>query len=315
MRRRVLGLGRALPLLSFLLFVAEPARAEQADPLVRTAARELANEGMNAFEAGDYEGALDRFQRAHTLFAAPSLSVMEARCLVRLGRWVEALDRYEATQRTPLEPNAPAAYRRAVADAEKESEALRARLPRLTITVASSGTKPAPFEVHLDGRALPEALVGVALPVDPGRHELVLRAERRAPVRRAITVEEGRHESIALEPGPRLPEAETSDAAPLRERLGWIAIGAGGLAFTTGIVTGARAISIKNAADERCMGPACRSGNDLSSYHAHRTASFVAFGLGAAALAAGSYLLWFGPSAGDTQVALSPAGVSVRSAF
>ncbi|HLV64275.1 MAG TPA: hypothetical protein VKY73_00615 [Polyangiaceae bacterium] len=316
MRRRARRLGRALSVLSFLLLVAEPTRAERSDPMVRTAARELAIEGMNAFEAGDYAGALDRFQRAHALYAAPSLSVMEARCLVRLGRWVEALDRYEATQRARLEPNAPEAYKRAVADAVKESDDLRPRVPRLIISVTGTGPKKSPMAVRLDGRELPDALVGVALPVDPGRHELSLHAADHSPATRAVTLEEGEHETIVLEPGPRV--ADTTDGkASVRERLGWIAIGAGGLALTTGIVTGARALSIKSSADERCAGGPCPAGvdDDLDSYSAHRTASFVAFGLGAAALAAGGYLLWFDSGAGDTQVALWPTGASVRGSF
>ena len=55
------------------------ARAEDAE--TRTAARDLATQGAQAFDAGRYAEAGDFFRRAHELVHAPSILLMQARSL------------------------------------------------------------------------------------------------------------------------------------------------------------------------------------------------------------------------------------------
>ena len=114
---------KALCLALLLAFssAAPSVRAQDSDPETRTAAREMATQGAEAFEKQDYETALDRFQRASALFRAPSISVMEARTLVKLGRLLAALDKYESTRHIVLPPDAPEALHRAVEDAAHEA--------------------------------------------------------------------------------------------------------------------------------------------------------------------------------------------------
>src|SRR3972149_2702255 len=123
--RRLGGWG--LGLLLGLVMTASNARAQEVDAQTRTLARDLAVQGAEAFEREDYVTALDRLNRAAALYPAPSIDVMRARALVRLGRLLEALDRYEETQRTPLAEDAPEAFRQAVSDAKREGAELHAR--------------------------------------------------------------------------------------------------------------------------------------------------------------------------------------------
>src|SRR5689334_5824751 len=63
--------------------------AQEDDPLKRSAARDLAIQGAEAYDAGDFSTALDRFTRASALVSAPTLLVMQARSFLALGRWLE----------------------------------------------------------------------------------------------------------------------------------------------------------------------------------------------------------------------------------
>ena len=112
-----------------------PGHAQGADAEMRTVARELARQGADAFEQRDYATAMDRLTRAYSLFRAPTISLMQARALARLGRMVEALDKYEETQRLPLGDEPPDAFLKAVGEAKDEAQELRTRVPRISIQV------------------------------------------------------------------------------------------------------------------------------------------------------------------------------------
>ncbi|HYP86500.1 MAG TPA: hypothetical protein VEQ59_00065, partial [Polyangiaceae bacterium] len=201
--------------LSFSLALSSPARAgraEESDAATRMAARELAVSGADAFDKHDYATALDRFQRAESLFRAPSIAVMVARCLARVGRVVEAVDKYEETRRMPLDPNAPEAFQRAVADANAEVEAVKARVARLQVRLPAD--VPAGTEVRLDERHVPAALLGgVEIPVDPGTHHLTAFAHGRAPFSYEVNLSEGMHQAIEVTFTPSEPQTPAPAAA------------------------------------------------------------------------------------------------------
>ena len=79
---------------------ARTASAEEPDAGTRVAARELAVSGAEAFDKREFATALDRFQRAESLYKVPSISIMVARCFANVGRVVEAVDKYEETLRS-----------------------------------------------------------------------------------------------------------------------------------------------------------------------------------------------------------------------
>ena len=74
---------RLLPIVGVLLLSPEYSAAQSNGAESRTAARDLASQGIEAFERHDYAAAIDRFERAFALVPAPSISVMHARSLVQ----------------------------------------------------------------------------------------------------------------------------------------------------------------------------------------------------------------------------------------
>lgn len=143
-------------------------RAQQIDESQLLAARQLGQEGVELFQAGDTAGALDRLQRAYAVYRAPTLGLWYARALERSGRLVEASQRYHEVTQSVLKADATPAFRQAQVDARAALDAITPRLPKLTIRI--TGVEPARVRVTVDDGTVPPALVGVALPVNPGKH-------------------------------------------------------------------------------------------------------------------------------------------------
>lgn len=314
-------------------------QATEPDAETRTMARELALQGANAFENGDFVTALDRFNRAVSLFQAPSLTIMQARCLVQLGRHIEALDRYEETARSPLLPDSPDAYRQAVQDAKTEGEALRARVPQIVIRVVSKSQIPENLEVELDGKSVPKALLNVRRPIDPGTHEIRVSAPLYETMTRQITVEVGTSQLVLvpLERTPvrrvievtappthhspvldtREPPATEHDAHAPYRTLAYVALGTGAVASGVGVVTGLVALDKKADLDHVCNGgcPADRA-DDIDSWRRNRTISYVGFGVGIVAAGVGGYILIAGsPRTPRVTASVGPGHAQLRGTF
>jgi len=279
------------------------ADAPPVDDATRNAARELARDAVTAFDAGDYAKALDLLDRAHTLVPAPTITIFQARCLSRLGRLVEAMERYEVTRRTPLEPGAPPAFRDAVKDAARELEEVRERIPKLKIVVAGPGSDSRFLVVKLDGKPVPPALIGVARTVDPGAHLIEARVPgvSRGTTRLSIeeqAVEEARMR-LSLTGGADGggsdggSDARSSESGSSTKTLGWVALGAGVTGLAVG-VTGALIARGKEAnLEESCDGSRCppSAQDDLDAFRSARTLSFVGYGVGALGLIGGTLLM------------------------
>lgn len=154
--------------------------------------RALFEEGVGFSDRGAWAPAADRFRRALALRNVPVIAHNLGVALARLGHVVEATEVLRAVTR---DPGASAEVREA---ARQELEQAQRRVGRLTIALRGD---PAGASVTLDGRPVPEALYGVARPIDPGRH--IVRAVRgdEEVARSAVTVAEGRSETLSIDVG------------------------------------------------------------------------------------------------------------------
>jgi hypothetical protein len=251
-------------------------RGQSPDESTRNAARALAAEGDVLLANGDFSGAVDRFSRAWSLVPAPTIGVRWARALVAQDQYIAAEERYVATVRTPLAADAPPPFHAAVQEATAELAALRPRIPRLTIVRA-----PGVGAVHLDGKGVPEALLGVPRPIDPGAHEIT--AANASVVR--FELDDGDKKRIELAP---LVAGVDPDSAGGRRTAAFVAFGVGGAGLAVGLVAGAIALGKKGDLDDACGEdhgcPAANEG-DLDGFRSAGTVSTVGFvvaGLGAA---------------------------------
>jgi len=305
--------------------------APEPDSHTRTAARSLAAQAAEAFENQEFSVALDLFQRAGALVPAPTIVLMEARTLVELRRWVEAADRYATVKHMQSSEEANAAFQMAVQAADDELAALRQRIPLLNVSVQQADG-PGAIEVWIDGRLLPEPLVGVDNPLDPGNHKVEIRQPGRKTIVREVMLREADRQQLVVElepetppPPPKAPEMEpvpaelTPAAVPVEsdDTMGWVALGAGAVATLLGAGTGIYALNQKSELDTVCT-PGCPPSHEgeIDDFRRYRTISYVAFGLGAAGLAWGGYVLLAGPpEAPIAAVKIGPGAASLEGTF
>lgn len=258
----------------------------------RAAARDLANRAADAIAHGELERAEALLRDAYRTYPAPTIALLRARTLVRLGRLTEAVSSYEQATATAVDASSPAAFDKAVRDARTELAALRPRVPRLQITLADAVASD--VKVSVDGKTVSKDQLGRWLLVDPGSHSV--NARRNADVKeRRVRLEEGQSMMVDI--------ALSEPSRPLR----WLTVGALGVGVTglaVGIVTGVAA----NAASERAYA-ACPQGRclentegarQLRKFRELRTVSTVGYVSAAAGLSFGGLLLLRGSFDGPT---------------
>ncbi len=261
-----MGLGVAL--------CAVPVSAAAQTEEERAGARAAATEGAKAFEAERWQDAVDLFQRAESLVHAPPHLLYLARAHEKLGNLVKARELYNKITREKLEPGAPDAFRQAQADAAKELQGIEPRLARLTVKV--EGPEGVSFDVAMDGDEVPSALVGIARPVDPGSHEVVVTARGYKAEPAQVTLSEGGSQTVTIElvedpSAAAVPESEsvangqelatsgpTSSGEPTRDAKGgpngmlvgsFVALGVGVVGMGMGTAFGLKSSSKRSDAD------------------------------------------------------------------
>lgn len=213
------------------------ALAQAGDDAERTAAaRALFEQGMRAVDARDWETAADRLRRSLELRPSPVVGYNLALALAELGRLVEASEHLRAVQRDS--PQGSDAHRLAT---QRLAEVLP-RLGRLRIDVTGARRG---VEVRLDGSPVPDAVIGVPQPADPGSHRVSLHRDADEIGASDVTVVAGELATVSLyaPPGVALwpedvPRPGTQPAAGGVEGEWWLwtLIGAGAVVIGVAIV-------------------------------------------------------------------------------
>jgi len=232
-----------------LLSVAAPREVLAEDVATKSAARKLGEEGIALFDKGQYGEALEKFNLADQLVPAPTLGLRAARCLVKLGRLVEASERYlEVTRMDLSRIQITPAFRKAQAEALKEREELLPLIPNLTVEV--TGPIGDGITVYIDGEQIPAALLGQKRPIDPGKHDIeVKRGE--AKVKKSVDLMVKQQEKVVLEL-PALPKPKPPEPNGTLRALAWVGIGVGAGGFIAFGVNGALLLSKQNDLIGKC---------------------------------------------------------------
>jgi hypothetical protein len=272
-----------VPIVVASLWITCLAAAESGSVL--SSARELAKQGLQAYDSGRYEEAADKLGRAYQVVHVPTLAVGQARSLVKLGRWVAASELYLEATRIAPEKSWQSTQADAQRDAERERGELLPRIPRLTVAVKGVAAT-SDVTVTVDGATLPPALVGTEQLQDPGVHK-VQGTHGNEVVTENISVKEGDRANVTLQfklvsaaviqsaPSPANPPATVpapvaaQPAAPAptstavtstgsnptsnsghpgntQRVVGWVGIGLGGAGLIAGGITGLLAVSKKS---------------------------------------------------------------------
>jgi hypothetical protein len=165
-------------------------------------------------------------------------------------------------------------------------EAVEGRLAYLTI-VAQEGA-PRGLSLRRDDVVLGTAGLGRELPLDPGKHIIIVESEGREPRKYKASLEVGERKELAVTAGrPVETDGETSKADP-RRALGIAALGIGvvgvGLAVTTSALLPGQHQKVEAGCPDRsCTDEGLRALSGAKTLLALNTVGFIAAGVGAAA--------------------------------
>ncbi|MCA9593323.1 MAG: hypothetical protein KC776_08425 [Myxococcales bacterium] len=320
MRARWVGLG-----LCVALTWAAPGFADE--PL---GADVLFNDAVELMKAGKFPQACPKLvasqrlePRLGTLFTLAECHAHEgkiASAVARYDEYLHELSRATASERTKE------AEREAVA--REKSEQLRPAVPQLRLTLAKD--LPGDARVYRGDVELTRASLGVWLPLDPGRYEIVVET-KAGKKSRAVELARGDKKELRLQIPIAAPSApppagrKHPDPAPRGDRptsssrstVAWVAMGIGGAGLLASAATGLAVLSKKGTIDDNCGiggdSTACNAKGKSAADDAKVLAliSTVSFGVGVVGLGAGTVLL-LGASDGGGG---SGANVAVRGAF
>jgi len=332
-------------LLAGVWFVSPLDAVAQSDANV-TSAREIAKEGLAAYDAGRYEEANDKLSRALEVVGVPTLALFTARSNVKLGRWVRASELYFIATRLSAKGSAEAIQLNAQRDAEKERSELLPRIPRLTVVI--EGASRNEVSLSLDEQPVARALIGTSQLVDPGRH-VVFAKRGNEEVRDEVTTIERENRTttlvfkasqlLAQTPQPdsiakgvvaatdqpkaeRLANSSSSTSGGTQATVGWVSLGVGSAGLFVGAGTGiwllAERSRLHNAG---CNGGTCYTDqkDETDRFNNMRIVSGVGFVSGAVLATAGLTLILSAPkqraSAAGTMLVVGPNFASVRGCF
>jgi hypothetical protein len=180
--------------------VAWPNPAEGQSAADKATARKLATDGIQLFQQDRFADALDKLERAESLFDAPVHLLYIARCQVKLSHLVEAAEAYRRLVRTELSAQAPQTFKEAVADGQKELPEIEPKIPSLRVEVVPANAKD--LRLTIDGDSVSTAVIGVDRPINPGSHVVEVAAKGQAAVQRRIDVAVASKQVVKLELGP-----------------------------------------------------------------------------------------------------------------
>jgi hypothetical protein len=309
------------------------ADAPAADP---AAGEALFREGRRLLRVGDLAGACAKFDESQRLDPAPGTLANLADCEEKLGRLASAWEHWRS-----VADRLPAGDRRR-ATALARAQALEQTVPRLMIQVAAD--QPEGLTVQRDGVVLGAASLGVALPLDPGRHQIVVTAPGRRPLTYHVAMTAGEQRKVVVAAGPSgsptvTPPAPvvppplagslvpavgtdtgaatvTSTASPTASPGRWRRIGAysllgaGAVGLSAGTYFGIEALRARADARKACTGagdpPGCWSSAryPLVRDRYYSWRADASLAAGAVAALAGGYLLFTGR---EVAVAAAPA--------
>lgn len=272
MFRQILG-----PCFALSLLISTPALAQsktgqtQAD--INARADDFFRKGREEQDRGNCNKALEHFRESHALKPGRGTLLNMGLCEKKLGQLAKALMHLEE-----LLPQLPSGddRRQIVRDALAE---IKPKVPYLRIVLRADS--PAGTIVTYDKAELVPTMIGTDMPVDPGKHVVVVEAPGLPDRKYDIVMEEGKKQTLQVEPGVKGGEASdiktnTAESASNPKRTAGFVVGGVGIAsLITGVITGGMAASAYGDAEKACPSHKGCSPQAIDTANSGRTLSVV----------------------------------------
>lgn len=308
-----------------------PAQAAAQDPTEGelAAAREMFKDGKDLETKGAWADALAMFKKVAEVKMTPQVRFHIALCDEKLGRLVSAINGFELAAQEAVRAGTSAAE--VAENAPTRAAALRKRVAVVNLVVKG---RLSHSRILMDGAPVAAALLGSAIPVDPGRHTVELQTKGKVVFSKDLDLEEKDQETVDIEvndvdPPPIVPKIATPAKPPPPEvpednpsKLPAVLVGTVGILgfIGAGVFLGLRESTIAE------VGATCKTGGkqcdpDLESvardgekYTTAVTALTIAGGVGLGA-AGVLWIVSLPPSKDDpakTKLGLAPTPTGLR---
>ena len=329
----MLRLATALCCFTFLTPIAVSAQTR--DP---AGAEKLYEDGTRLLAADDWPGACAKFEASFKLDPAPGTQLNLASCAERDGKLALAWLRLKEARSLNADTKSASQRKQIEEFISASIERLSPKIPYLTINVPG-----APDAVVL--RNNQNVVTGVELPIDPGKHIIVVTAPGYVEQSRELEITVGQKQTLEIvlertsggaqvdpkeSPQPTLPPKEPVVKPPTPKddggglsgvQLGGIIIGSAGLA-TLGASFGLGAVALGKDADLdelgceetdaglRCPGDPTVASDLSSEGETFALASTITTFIGGAAVGAGVLMLILGAESSETTAMVVPVAGS-----
>lgn len=291
-----------LSLLTLALCVSETALAQQAPDAtaeqvdIHAQAQEQFRLGREAQNNGNFRLALRLLRVSYGLEHGRGTLLNIAICEKELGQLATAMQHFQEV--LPLLSSTD----ERLAIVQENMSDLEPRLPHLRVVLMPQA--PPGTTVTYDDAELAPAILGTEMPVDPGKHQVIVKAKGRPERQYELMVAESTGITLNVEPGvaprppPPLPPPKAMRDMPksldAMRTAGIIVGGVGVVGLAVGAVTGTAAVVDHAAAERQCPDHKGCSSDVLhlaSKGKSFSIASTVAFAAGAAGVGMGLYLV------------------------
>jgi hypothetical protein len=298
-------------------------------------AESLYQDGKRYLQAEDYGHACPKLAQSYKIDPAGGTALLLAICYEQQGKLASAWARYNDALALAKRDAREDRQRRA----QEGLETVEPKLSYIRLTLDPSGSGMAGLTLSIDGTELP-AISDTRLPIDPGLHQLIIKAPNHEDWKTEIDVGGPAEVKDVWVPALRsetrvstIPSSPTRAASPLpvtensakttegvshaeARRSAYVIGGAGIAAVGVGAYFGIRAIKLNHDANQWCPTNQCRDGQlgaiskiDQARSSAH--AADILIGVGSAAVASAA-LLWY-IYRKDTPAVTAGADVAMRS--
>jgi len=203
-----------------LVVVVMLARIAAADP-TQDRADKLFEEGRDLLKQGDSKGACEKFESAIKLDPRATGTMLNlGLCYENLGKLGTSLKWFRRAQAAAAEQGQHAEVESA---AKKHTLELAERVPWFSIDVAAP---PPGMEARVDGLKI-EATDYARVEVDPGHHDVELRAKHKTPIHIPFDIKERETKPLAVPLFVDAPPVYVDRGAP-RRRMAYLVGGIGG---------------------------------------------------------------------------------------
>jgi hypothetical protein len=292
------------------------ARAESDNEAAETAAaRALAVDGVKLAQAGQCDAAVEKLDRAQRLKHSPIVLRYLGECQVTLGRWVEGSESFRKLLRDPMPDQPTPAIEQAYEVAAAGLKEVGPKIPTMTVKV--DAPPDTDLALKVDGKLMADSVIGVALPANPGEHQVEVTATGFLPAKSSIDLEPSGNAVVTLElsrdpsfkptvaaaPAAAAQSERTTYVEPARASresgsktgkvFGWVSYGVAAVGLGTGIVLGQMAMKEEDELRAACPGHVCPPDQQdaLNAAKAKGNFATIGFAVAGAGLTFGTILL------------------------